>query len=335
MLNKSSVAVLGSTGYVGLELVYLLSLNKEIKINFLGSESNSNINISKIDSRIKKKLPKIKLNKEFDCNQSDIVFLCLPHKISQSYVKKFYGKIKIIDLSADFRLDNANTYYKNYSIKHSSPKLLKKFIYGLYEINYDKIKKNKYIAVPGCYPTSVLLPLIPLVKNNLIETDEIIIDSKSGYSGAGKNFDKNNLFKFGENLNFYNYNTNDHRHICEIKQELEKNTKNKVNFSFNPHILPIFRGMMSTMYCNLKRNISIKKLNDTLKKSYKNFEDIEIITNDIRVDFNSVQNTNKCFIKLFNHYNSSKVVIVSLIDNLQKGAAGQAIQCMTLINNQK
>ena len=335
MLKKSSVAVLGSTGYVGLELVYLLSLNKEIKINFLGSESNSNINISKIDSRIKKKLPKIKLNKEFDCNKSDIVFLCLPHKISQSYVKKFYGKIKIIDLSADFRLDNANTYYKNYSIKHSSPKLLKKFIYGLYEINYDKIKKNKYIAVPGCYPTSVLLPLIPLVKNNLIETDEIIIDSKSGYSGAGKNFDKNNLFKFGENLNFYNYNTNNHRHICEIKQELEKNTKNKVNFSFNPHILPIFRGMMSTMYCNLKKNISIKKLNDTLKKSYKNFDDIEIITNDIRVDFNSVQNTNKCFIKLFNHYNSSKVIIVSLIDNLQKGAAGQAIQCMTLINNQK
>ncbi len=335
MLKKSSVAVLGSTGYVGLELVYLLSLKKEININFLGSENNSKINITKIDSRIKKKLPKIKLNKEFDCNENDIVFLCLPHKISQTYVKKFYGKIRIIDLSADFRLDNAITYNKNYSIKHSCPNLLKKFVYGLYEINYDKIKKSKYIAVPGCYPTSVLLPLIPLIKKNLIETDEIIIDSKSGYSGAGKNFNKNNLFKFEENLNFYNYNTNNHRHICEIKQELEKNSKNKVNFSFNPHILPIFRGMMSTMYCNLKRNISIKNVNETLKTSYKDFEDIEIITSDKRVDFNSVQNTNKCFIKLFNHYNSSKVIIVCLLDNLQKGAAGQAIQCMTLMNSSK
>ena len=334
MKNKYKVAVLGSTGYVGLELVYLLSLNKEIKINFLGSESNSNINISKIDSRIKKKLPKIKLNKEFDCNQSDIVFLCLPHKISQSYVKKFYGKIKIIDLSADFRLDNANTYYKNYSIKHSSPKLLKKFIYGLYEINYDKIKKNKYIAVPGCYPTSVLLPLIPLVKNNLIETDEIIIDSKSGYSGAGKNFDKNNLFKFGENLNFYNYNTNDHRHICEIKQELEKNnSKKNINFSFNPHIMPVFRGIMSTIYCDLNTDITTNDIENCYKNHYSDLPFIKIKKDKEKFDFFTVQNTNNCLIKLFPHSSDNKIIIVSLIDNLIKGAAGQAIQCFNIIYN--
>jgi len=325
---KASVAVLGSTGYVGLELVYILSRMDDITIKFLGSENSSDILINSIDSRVKKKLPLVQFNSNFLDTSIDFLFLALPHKVSQDYVKKFHKKIKIIDLSADFRLDDESIYYQNYNVKHSCPELLKKFVYGLFEVNYDLIKKANNVAVPGCYPTSVLLPLIPLFKSKVIKNSNIIIDSKSGYSGAGKNFDKNNLFKSNIDLNFYNYNTNEHRHICEIKQELQKFTNKEVIFSFNPHILPIFRGMMSTIYIDLTNNFTIDDLNKILIQFYKEYQNIVIIKDDTQADFNMIQNTNKCVIKLFKHYSSSKIILVSLLDNLQKGAAGQAIQCM-------
>ena len=132
-------------------------------------------------------------------------------------------------------------------------------------------------------------------------------------------------------MNFYNYNTNQHRHICEIKQELQKFTDEDVLFSFNHHILPIYRGMMSTIYCDLTKKFSIEEINKILKQFYKSFHNIEIIEDNTRVDFNQIQHTNKCMIKLFKHYSSSKIILVSLIDNLQKGAAGQAIQCMSVM----
>jgi len=331
MKRKTSIAVLGSTGYVGLELVYLLSKIKEISINFLGSENSANKKINLFDPRIKKKLPNIKLNSQFKEKNIEILFLALPHKVSQNYVKKFYNKLKIIDLSADFRLDSKSVYKDNYNYKHSCPELLKEFVYGLFEVNFNLIKNSNNIAVPGCYPTSVLLPLIPLLKFKIIKSSNIIIDSKSGYSGAGKNFDKNNIFKSKNDLNFYNYNTNQHRHICEIKQELQKFTDDNVLFSFNPHVLPIYRGMMSTIYCDLTKSFSIKEINIILKKFYKKYKNIQIVEDNTRIDFNKIQNTNNCIIKLFKHYSSSKIILVSLIDNLQKGAAGQAIQCMSAI----
>ena len=333
MKSKFSVAVLGSTGYVGLELVYLLSQREDITIDFLGSENSANVNIHLIDSRIKKDLPIIKLNSEFRPSNIEILFLALPHQVSQNYVKKLYNKVKIIDLSADFRLDSESIYKKNYNNKHSCPDLLDKFVYGLFEVNFKLIKNSANVAIPGCYPTSVLIPLIPLLKFKFIKSSNIIIDSKSGYSGAGKQFDKNNIFKSSIDLNFYNYNTNQHRHICEIKQELEKFTNEKIEFSFNPHILPIFRGMMSTIYCDLTKEFSIIDINQIFIEFYKEYENIEIILDDTRADFNQVQNTNKCVIKIFKHYSSKKIILVSLIDNLQKGAAGQAIQCMSAMIN--
>ena len=144
----------------------------------------------------------------------------LPHNLSQNIIKNNFGKCVFIDLSADFRINDPNVYKLNYGTNHTCPNLLKDFTYGLAEINSEKIIKAKNIAVPGCYPTSILIPLIPLIKENFISTKNIIIDSKSGYSGAGKNFDINNLIN-NKKMNFYNYKTNDHRHICEIHQELK------------------------------------------------------------------------------------------------------------------
>ncbi len=331
MTKKVSVAILGSTGFVGIELIKILSKHPNVNIVFFGTENNPDTLLKNIDTSIDlPNNPSTKLNSNFDSSLVETVFLALPHGVSHKYVKSFSSKLQIIDLSADFRLDDIDTYKINYDGTHSVPNLLNEFIYGLPEINKNILKNKNNIAVPGCYPTSVLIPLIPLLKNNLIDSKNIVIDSKSGYSGAGKNFDISKI-KNSEDLNFFNYNTNSHRHICEIKQELNKNIKQtEVLFSFNPHILPNFRGMMSTIYCDLLSGISkndvINCFNDMANKN----KFVNFIQNDQRADFFSIQNTNNCVLKIFDHYDNSKVIIVSLIDNLIKGAAGQAVQCFNL-----
>ena len=202
MSKKVSVAILGSTGYVGIELVKILSAHPKVDIVFLGTENSPNSSIKKFYEEIDDtKLPLTKLNSDFDCNYADTVFLALPHGISNKYVERFYDKIQIIDLSADFRLDNFEIYKKNYGDVHSVPNLINNFTYGLAEFYKDHLFNNKNIAVPGCYPTSILIPLIPLIQSNLIKNSNIIIDSKSEYSGAGKKFKLQNI----KNQNDYNF----------------------------------------------------------------------------------------------------------------------------------
>ena len=331
MSEKISVAILGSTGYVGLELVKILFKHPSVDIVFLGTDKSPNISLQNLDSSIDfSNLPKTQLNRDFDYNIADTVFLALPHSVSHEYVKLFYNKIQIIDLSADFRLDNYKVYKENYGTNHSCPNLLKDFIYGIPEFNRNKLVDSKNIAVPGCYPTSILIPTLPLLSNNLIKSSNLIFDSKSGYSGAGKNFDKVNIKNLND-YNFFNYNTNQHRHICEIRQELEKTHKREVFFSFNPHILPNFRGMMSTIYCDLNEGIN----EDNVVKCFEQLDSQNYFidfnnNNKKRADFFLVQNTNKCVLKIFKHYDNTKIIIISLIDNLLKGAAGQAVQCFNL-----
>ena len=333
MVDKIKVAVLGSTGFVGLELVNILAKHPNVEINFLGSENYPNENIVNFNNTLDSyNLPKLSYNKDFKPSFSEVVFLSLPHGISHQYVKNFYNKLKIIDLSADFRLDSDKIYNENYEKIHLCPELLDKFVYGLPEINKNNIKNSSNISVPGCYPTSILLPLIPILKNNLINPKNIIIDSKSGYSGAGKKFNLKNI-KNSLDYNFYNYNTNTHRHICEIKQELLKNYNNKINFSFNPHILPVYRGMMSTIYVDLNDGILLYHIQKILIDYYKNSKFVKILDENNVCDFFSVQHTNNCLIKLFKHHSDNKIIIVSLIDNLIKGAAGQAVQCFNIISN--
>ena len=330
MSKKISVAILGSTGYVGIELVKILSKHSNVNIVFLGTEKFPNIPIQKLDSSINNfSLPNTQLNRDFDYNIADTVFLALPHGVSNEYVKVFYNKIQIIDLSADFRLDNFEIYKETYGTKHSCPALLEDFIYGLPEFNRNELVNNKNIAVPGCYPTSILIPTLSLLSNNLIKNSNLIFDSKSGYSGAGKNFDKGNIDNSND-YNFFNYNTNQHRHISEIRQELEKINKGEVLFSFNPHILPNFRGMMSTIYCDLNDGIRDSDIIKCFEQLDSENYFIDFKNDEQRADFFLVQNTNKCVLKIFKHYDDSKIIIISLIDNLLKGAAGQAVQCFNL-----
>jgi len=191
--NKINTAVIGATGYTGLDLVLLLSRHPKIKIKYLCATKNLGKSISYFDNRIKKRLPKITSIKKIDYKNLDLIFLSLPNGKAQKLIKKIIfknEKIKFIDLSADFRITNKDIYKKNYKINHGAKDLIKKSIYSIPEITKKEIKKYNIIANPGCYPTSIQIPLIPLLKQNLVKTDNITIDAKSGYSGAGKSFNK-------------------------------------------------------------------------------------------------------------------------------------------------
>ena len=254
-----------------------------------------------------------------------MIFTALPNGESQIISNNLLSKNILVDLSADFRLKSSKEYLKWYKIKHNSKKNIKKSIYSLPEFSKKIIKKYKIISCPGCYPTSILLPLLPLIKSNLINHNHIIIDSKSGYSGAGKGVHK----KFA-NKNLYEslsaYGVGFHRHNSEIQQELNHQTGKKIKFTFTPHISPMFRGILSTIYVDLKKNSSIKKINSTLKNFYKKDYFIKIKPINKFISTNDVINTNFCHISVCKSKFKNKIIILSSIDNLIKGGAGQAIQ---------
>ena len=333
MQSKLNIAVIGATGYTGLDLVLLLSKHPKANIINLCATKNLGKSIDFFDTRIKKKLPKISSINKINWKILDLVFLSLPNGEAQKLIKKKYNKnhnLKFIDLSADFRLTNIREYEKVYKIKHKAKNLIKNSIYAIPELNRKEIKNYRIISNPGCYPTSIQIPLIPLIKKNLIKVNDITIDSKSGYSGAGKNFEKK---FFHKNLysSTYAYSTKYHRHISEIDEQIIKFTKKKVKFSFNPHLLPTFRGILSSIYVYQKQGNSGKTLRDYLAKYYKQFKFVKILKLNRSLGSGNVLNTNNCEISICESRVKNKLIIFSAIDNLIKGASGQAIQNMNIL----
>ena len=329
-MPKLNALVAGSTGYIGVQLIKLLVIHKYINIKFLCGNSSVGKNIKIYDKSLSKyKLPKIvKFNKKL-LNDVQIVFTALPNGESQDLSKHLSKNQTLIDLAADFRLNKASDYLKWYKQKHRAPKLIKKSIYLLPEINRKEIKKYNIISCPGCYPTSILLPLIPLFKKNLIKFNNIIIDSKSGYSGAGRDVHKKykdkNLY---ESLSVYGVGS--HRHNSEIDQMLKKFTKKNFQFSFTPHLSPMFRGILSTFYLDLENKITPNTIYNELSKFYKNKKFVKVLKRDSLVSTNNVINTNNCYISICKSKYKNKVIILSAIDNLIKGGAGQAVQNLNI-----
>tara|TARA_B100001029_G_C15056893_1_gene455110 strand:- start:623 stop:1645 length:1023 start_codon:yes stop_codon:yes gene_type:complete len=329
-MSKVNVLIAGSTGYIGIQLVKLLVKHKRVKIKYLCGNSSVGKKISFFDkSSNLKKLPKIIKYKKNLLNDVDVVFTALPNGEAQVISNDLLKKNILIDLSADFRLNNSKVYQRWYKIKHSSIKNIKKSIYALPELNRKKIKKYNIISCPGCYPTSILIPLIPLIKKNLINHKNIIIDSKSGYSGAGRKIHK--LYK---NKNLYEslsvYGIKSHRHNSEIQQELNSNTNKKVEFTFTPHISPMFRGILSTIYIDINKNVTSKIIYRYLKKYYKNEKFIKISKLNSPLSTNNVINTNRCDLSVCDSKKENKIVILSAIDNLIKGGSGQALQNLNI-----
>ena len=333
-IKKINVAVIGATGFTGLDLVYLLSKHNKVNIDYLCATKNLGKSINFFDKRIKKKLPKITSFKKVKWNKIDFVFLSLPNGESQKLIKKLYynfQNIKFIDLSADYRIKNLKEYFENYKIKHLTPELIKDSIYSISEFTKNDLKNYRIIANPGCYPTSVQLAIIPLIKKRLIN-DNIIIDTKSGYSGAGKKLEKKFKHKHLYS-SIYAYGINNHRHVVEINQEIKKYSKKKFNFSFNPYLLPTFRGILTAIYIKLKKKTSANMLRNELIRYYKNKKFIKILRLNSQMGTGNVLNTNNCEISICNTRNKNQIVIFSAIDNLVKGASGQAIQNFNIMNN--
>ena len=328
-MNKLNVLIAGSTGYIGIQLVKLLCKHKFVKIKYLCGNSSIGKRIDKYEKSLTKyKLPKIiKINYKL-FKEVDVIFTALPNGQSQIIANNLNKKNVLIDLSADFRIKNSNIYEKFYKIKHKSKNLLKQSIYGLSELNENKIKNKNIIACPGCYPTSIILPLFPLLKNNYLKGKQIIIDSKSGYSGAGRG-----ILKKSKEMDLFNtlsaYGLPFHRHIAEVKQELSLVSKN-ISFNFTPHILPMFRGILSTIYVEKNKGITVKNISNFLKKFYKNYKFIRINRINKYIGTKNVINTNYCEISICESSNKNKLVILSSIDNLIKGGAGQAVQNMNI-----
>tara|TARA_B100000965_G_scaffold406119_1_gene443293 strand:- start:2202 stop:3221 length:1020 start_codon:yes stop_codon:yes gene_type:complete len=334
-MQKLNILVAGSTGYIGTELVKLLIKHKGVKIKYLCGNTSIGKNISSFDASLKnKKLPKIIKYSDKLLNDVNVIFTALPDGEAQKISNKLKNHNTLIDLSADFRLRNAKTYLKYYKIKHSAINIIKNSIYALPEIKKEKIKEFKIIGCPGCYPTSILLPLIPLLKKNIISSKNIIIDSKSGYSGAGrgvhKRFKNKNLY---ESLSVYGIKT--HRHNSELQQELNIETGKKVEFNFTPHLSPMFRGIFTTIYCNVTKKNNCNSILKALKKFYKNEMFVKISKKNSFISTNDVINTNNCMISVCETKSKKQIIILSAIDNLIKGGGGQAIQNMNLLFNFK
>jgi N-acetyl-gamma-glutamyl-phosphate reductase len=260
----------------------------------------------------------------------DVVFLALPHGISMKIAPFFIkaGK-KVIDLSADYRLRNISTYEEWYA-KHSSAEILNDAVYGIPELNRQQIKSTSLVANPGCYPTSIILGLAPALKNRLLDVNTIIADSASGVSGAGREPQIGSLFCEVDG-GFKAYKVGNHRHTPEIEQELNKIAGEEFAISFTPHLLPVKRGILSTIYASLKEDISLPELHALYSSVYAQEKFVRVCPSGLFPNISSVCGSNYCDIGLTVDLRTKRIIIVSAIDNLIKGAAGQAVQNMNII----
>lgn len=325
--------IIGITGYTGEELLRILSKHSGVRLSVLAGRETSQLRDLKdiypkyADLNLKCE----PLNIDKIKNETDVVFLALPHAVAFEVVPLLLkaGK-KVIDLSADFRLKDADTYEKWYKVKHTGKDFIKDAVYGLTELNYDNIKSASLIANPGCYPTTILLALAPAVKNDLVKPEDIIIDSKSGVSGSGRK----NVIKYYETehptLRAYNI-AGKHRHIPEIEQEISGMFGKKVTVTFTPQIIPLERGMLSVVYLKLKKRITASDAVNFYKDFYKGKKFVRILDEGFLPSIKNVANTNFCEIGIDVDTRTDKLIIVSAIDNLVKGASGQAVQNMNVM----
>ena len=328
-MRKLNILIAGSTGYIGVQLIKLLIKHKYVNIKYLCANKSIGKKISFFDKSFKsKKLPKItKFNKK-KLNDIDVIFTALPNGQAQDLSKKINNEIVLIDLAADFRLKKASDYLKWYKQKHRAINNISKSIYSLPELSGYRVKNKNIISCPGCYPTSILLPLIPLIEKKLIKTNNIIIDSKSGYSGAGRGVHKKYKNKnLNESLSAYGVGL--HRHNSEIQQFFDKYST-KIKFDFTPHLSPMFRGILSTIYIDLKKGVDQNTIIKELTTFYRNHLFVKVLKKNQLISTNDVINTNNCFISVCKSKNQNKLILLSAIDNLIKGGAGQAVQNLNL-----
>lgn len=324
--------IAGASGYTGVELVKLISNHPQAELCAVTSNSYKGQSFSSIFPSMRgfENLICEKLDIKELSQKLDVVFLALPHKVSMEHVPAFLeNNVKVIDLSADYRFTDARAYESAYQ-PHTSKELLKESVYGLSEIYTEDIRKADLIGNPGCYPTSILLPLLPLLKEGLILPENIISDSKSGVSGAGRALSLATHF-CEVNESFNAYKVGNHRHTPEINEILSLYTQKETSITFVPHLLPLTRGMLSTIYVQATENVTEELIKNTYDNYYKGKTFVRVLNKDQYPHIDHVKNTNYCDFGFYFNKETRQIIIISAIDNLLKGAAGQAVQNMNLM----
>lgn len=328
-MNKIKVGIIGATGYVGAELIRLLSSHPNVQINALGSNSF-------VDEYINDIYPNLGENYKLKCIENekvidncDFLFTALPHGFSEKFIINAVKRVKkVIDLGADFRLKNELQLKKWYGVKFIDKELHESSVYGLCEIYRENIQSASIVANPGCYVTSISLPLMPLLNKKMIKFTNIICDSKSGITGAGRSLSLSSHYT-EINENMVPYKIASHRHTPEIEQNLSNAAGGEVKVIFTPILIPISRGILSTIYCDKTSSFTIEDVQSYLLNFYKNDEFVEVLPLGKVATIKHVRFSNKCVISI--HQNNEKLIICSTIDNMIKGSAGQAIQNMNIM----
>lgn len=326
--DKIKIAVLGASGYTGAELVRLLARHPAADIAVLTADRKAGKTMGEVFPHLAGiDLPGLVTIEDAKLDTVDVVFCGLPHGTTQDVIAALPERLKVIDLSADFRLHDVATYAQWYGHAHKAPALQKSAVYGLTELYRKQVTKARLVANPGCYPTSAQLPLVPLIENRLIETDAIIVDAKSGVSGAGRTAKENILFcEAGEG--FSAYGIAQHRHAPEIEQGLSEAAGKPIVVAFTPHLVPMSRGILATIYVQLHGKNTADDLRGALEHRYKGEPFVRVLAKGQAPSTAHVRGSNSCLMGVFADRLPGRAIIVSAIDNLVKGASGQAIQNM-------
>lgn len=325
--------IIGATGYAGGELVRLLLGHKEAEIVWYGSRSYVDQDYASIYQNMFQIVDAKCMDDNMDelAKQADVIFTATPQGLCASLVnEEILSNTKVIDLSADFRLKDVNTYESWYKIQHKAPQYIDEAVYGLCEINRDKIKNARLIANPGCYPTCSTLSIYPLVKEGLIDPDTIIIDAKSGTSGAGRGAKTDNLYcEVNENIKAYG--VAGHRHTPEIEEQLGYAAGRPVLLNFTPHLVPMNRGILITAYASLKKTVSYEEVKAVYDKYYDKELFVRVLPKDVCPQTKWVEGSNYVDVNFKIDPRTNRVIMMGAMDNLVKGAAGQAVQNMNLL----
>ena len=330
-MTTYKIGIVGATGYAGGELLRILAQHPDVSLHWIGSRSDAGKRVDELYPNLRNHVDLHFEDMDIDrmC-ACDIVFFATPNGTAMNYARALLkAGVKVIDLSADFRIQDVANWEKWYGMTHACPDLIPKAVYGLPEINRDALKNANFVACPGCYPTAVQLALLPAISSGVIALDSIIADVKSGLSGAGRQA-KNNLLMAERTENFCAYSVSGHRHLPEIEQGLSLAAREPVLLTFMPHLLPMARGIEATIYATITRDADFDKI---YQQYYQTEPFVDFLPQSLPPETKHVRGSNLCRLSVCRPQGRKQLVIFSVIDNLVKGAAGQAVQCMNIMCN--
>lgn len=325
--------IIGATGYAGSELVRILLGHKEVEIKWYGSRSYVDQKYASVYQNYFELVDQKCMEDDMEAlaDQVDVIFTATPQGLCASLINEnILSKVKIIDLSADFRLKDVKIYEEWYKIEHKAPQYIEEAVYGLCEINREDVKKARLVANPGCYTTCSILTCYPLVKEGLIDPNTLIIDAKSGTSGAGRGAKVDNLFcEVNENMKAYGVAT--HRHTPEIEEQLGYACGQEICLNFTPHLVPMNRGILATAYASLKKEVTYEEVKAVYDKYYQKEKFVRVLEKDVYPQTKWVEGSNYVDVNFKIDPRTHRIIMMGAIDNLVKGAAGQAVQNMNLL----